>query len=278
MGSRTFCALASAALLLATITLLPHRAGSQDQAAPSHDILSVLKQAATTDAAPALGKWQARALLEPVEQAIVSAQLDAQIEHLPLKDGDPFSAGDLLARFDCALHEAELAAAKAERNSALKTLENSRRLAALNSIGELEVQLAEDALAKAVAKQRSARIIVDRCTIRAPYDGRVVETLVHQHESVKRGQELLSILDDSALEVRIVVPSTWLLWLKPGTHFALAVDETGLVRTGSVNVIGARIDPVSQTIKLRGLLDGPPAGLLAGMSGTATFKAPVPTE
>ena len=60
--------------------------------------------------------------------------------------------------------------------------------------------------------------------------------------------------------------------------FALAIDETGEVRQGTVGVIGARIDPVSQTIKLRGTLDGPNRGLIAGMSGTATFRAAVATD
>ena len=197
------------AIVLMAALAAPAGAAAQDGSAGDDDVLSVLSAVANAGkAAPAgLGQWQARALLEPKHEAVVAAQIDARIDRMPLKDGDRFAAGDLLVRFDCGLHEAELAATRAERSAAARTLKNNRRLASLSSIGALEVELAEDALAKAQAEERSAAIIVERCSIAAPYAGRVVETLARRHESVKRGQELISILDDSALEVRLVVPS-----------------------------------------------------------------------
>ena len=69
--------------------------------------------------------------------------------------------------------------------------------------------------------------VVARCTIAAPWPGRVAERHVQRYQSVGEGQPLLDVLDDRTLEVEMIVPSTGLAWLKPGHRFELAIDETG---------------------------------------------------
>ncbi|MDD2762058.1 MAG: HlyD family efflux transporter periplasmic adaptor subunit, partial [Methylomonas sp.] len=110
------------------------------------------------------------------------------------------------------------------------------------------------------------------CQIQAPWAGRVVETLAHAHETVAPGKELLRILDDSKLEIDVLVPSKWLSSLKVGTPFRFKVDETGKEYAAKITELGARVDPVSQTIRLTGSLDNQDADLLAGMSGSAAFE------
>ncbi len=82
---------------------------------------------------------------------------------------------------------------------------------------------------------------------------------------------MLGILDTGVLELQMIVPSRWLAWIKPGQHFSVQIDELGKVVAGQVARIGARIDPVSQSIAITGVIDGSTAQLLPGMSGWATF-------
>lgn len=225
-------------------------------------------------AAQAVGDFQVRTLLQPRHEAVLSAELAGRIEHMPLREGDRFNAGDLLVAFDCALYRAELAAAGADRLAAQKRLENNRQLAALNSIGALEVELAAAEADKAAAEVRIRQIRVDRCRVQAPYAGRVVATKVNEGESVAPGDEILEILDDRSLELKLLVPSPWLSWLKPGTRFSLVIDETGREYPAEVTRLGARIDPVSQTVPVTAQVRRRAPELMAGMSGTARFEAP----
>lgn len=82
----------------------------------------------------------------------------------------------------------------------------------------------------------------------------------------------MDILDTSRLEVKMIVPSRWLTWLKPGARFSIRIEELGRVYPARVVRLGARIDPLSQTIPLSGEIVGHHEELLPGMSGTAGFS------
>ncbi len=215
---------------------------------------------------------QARGLLEPQAEALLSSQIAARVLELPFDAGDAFAKGAVLARLDCNIYEAQNAAARAEVNAARVKLESDRELARLNSIGVLEVQLSEARLRKAEAEQKVNQVFTEQCVIRAPWAGRVVERRVNAFESIAPNTPLLAIVAQAAPEIRLIVPSTWLPRLRPGTAFRFRIDETGVELPATVSAVGARIDAVSQTVPLRARFDGEPAGLVAGMSGTALFN------
>ena len=78
----------------------------------------------------------------------------------------------------------------------------------------------------------------------------------------------------SELELDLIVPSNWLRWVNRGTTFIFSVDELGQEYKARVTRLGAKVDAVSQTIKLTGSFVVRPQSVLAGMSGTATFAPP----
>lgn len=235
-------------------------------------------------AAPALAQdaaqGQVRALVEARRHAVLSAEIPGRIARLGVDAGQSFKAGDVLIAFDCASYQAELDAARAQLNAAEVTARVNRRLNSLRSIGEAEVQLAEAKSQVARADVRKYEIQARRCEIKAPFDGRAVERRIQEHESVPAGAPLLEILSDRDLKIELIVPSAWLVWLKPGQRFDLRVDETGATLAGEVVQPGAKVDPASQSVKVTARLSGdtgpatgPMAGLTAGMSGTAVFPA-----
>ncbi|MDD5581085.1 MAG: HlyD family efflux transporter periplasmic adaptor subunit [Methylobacter sp.] len=137
----------------------------------------------------------------------------------------------------------------------------------------LELEMAAAEVAKAKADIALMGAVLQKCTIAAPFSGRVAERLVQRYQYVKAGDPILDILDDSQLEVTALVPSSWLTWLKPGSEFKVFLEETQREYQTKVKMLGARIDPVSQSIKITGVITGKSDGLLAGMSGRAIFAA-----
>jgi hypothetical protein len=85
---------------------------------------------------------------------------------------------------------------------------------------------------------------------------------------------LLDILDNRNLEVELIAPSRWLSWLKAGYGFQIRVEETDKTYPAKVTRLGGRVDPVSQSIKVIGVISGEAPELTAGMSGRATFLPP----
>jgi membrane fusion protein, multidrug efflux system len=212
-----------------------------------------------------------RGVVKATAQATLASQVQGRISQLPFKEGQRFKKGALLVALDCSKYEAELASAQAEYRGKKKTYENNRRLATHHAVGELELEVSKADSERAFAVVKVAQVNVDGCTIRAPFPGRVVKMIVNEHENVFPNDQLLSLLDDSLLEIDLILPSKSLAWLKVGTPFEYAVDETGLRYPSVVQEIGANVDPASQTVKVKGLFRTQPDNVLAGMSGTASF-------
>jgi len=115
---------------------------------------------------------------------------------------------------------------------------------------------------------------VNKCSLKAPFAGRVVKVRANPYEYVSPGQPLLEVLDDIHLNLQLFVPSKWLKWLKKDAKFSVHIDETGKDYPARVTSLGARLDPVSQTLEIRSEIEGQHPELLAGMSGTAHFTIP----
>jgi RND family efflux transporter MFP subunit len=212
-----------------------------------------------------------RGVVKPAEEAVISSELQARVKRMPFRDGQWFKKGDLLIEFDCAKYWAELAAAKAQLEGREKTAVNNQELAKLNGIGQLEVDVSETEVKQAKAAVRSASVAVSHCKIAAPFSGRVVKAIVHPHESVNPYDEVLSVLNDKTFEIELILPSTSLRLVSKNSPFKFFIDETQELCLAEVVEIGARVDPVSQTIRVFGQFKEQPKQVLAGMSGSARF-------
>ncbi len=213
-----------------------------------------------------------RAQLVPVHGTTIASEMAGRIAELAPREGERFGEGDVLVRFGCAGQQAELARARATLDKKQRVHEVNGRLAKLQSISRLELDVSAAEVAEAAAALKVAEAVVARCTIAAPWPGRVAERHVQRYQSVGEGQALLDVLDDRTLEVEMIVPSASLAWLKPGHRFELAIDETGKRYAAELDRLGARVDPVSQSIKIYGRLLAAAPELLAGMSGKVVLQ------
>nr|MBF0223137.1 HlyD family efflux transporter periplasmic adaptor subunit [Desulfobulbaceae bacterium] len=142
----------------------------------------------------------------------------------------------------------------------------------LKSASELDVAVSKARVARAEAEVELRRSMVTKCTIEAPFAGRVISRAANPFQYVTPGQPLLQVIDDANLTVQLFVPSHWLNWIKPGLPFKVKIDETNTEYKAQLTVLGAKVDQVSQTLEVRAKIDGNHPELLAGMSGTAYFK------
>ena len=215
--------------------------------------------------------YTSRALIIATEEAILSSEISAKITSIPFQSGDQFKKNDILVQFDCSLFQAQTEVVKSEYESAIITLKNNTELAEMRSIGLYEVELAQSAVNKAEAELEIARLNTRRCTINAPYDGRVAKVYVNEYESIERQQPLIEIIGSGILEAQLLVSSKWLSWLVKDYPIQILVDETKKTYDATIESIGANIDPVSQTIDITAKFLENYDSLLPGMSGTASF-------
>ena len=213
---------------------------------------------------------QARGVVKAIAQAELSVEIGARVQKIPFRKGDSFNEGDLLLELDCRLYKAQRDKVKADLEASQIQLDNNLQLQKVRSIGKAKVILSRLARDKNWAEHEMVELNVSRCYLKAPWSGRVAAVHVNKHETVEANEKVMNIVAASPLEIEFVIPATWLQWLKAGQRYTMKIDETGEVIEGKVDVVGAVVDPMSQTIGLRSMVEkvGP---VLPGMSGTALF-------
>lgn len=204
----------------------------------------------------------------------IGAPMSGQIIQFPFKDGDRFTQGDTLAKFQCAQQEATLMHAKANVEKRSHMLKTQQKLKDLGTWSTVEYQTAAAELNAAKADLTLANVNVNFCTVKAPFSGRVANTMVENWGFVGVGAPILEILNDAELELEMLLPSKWLAWVKTGTPFRISVSENKGEYDAEINRISGKVDAVSQTVKVYGKITGKDVSLLPGMSGTAQFSQP----
>ena len=214
---------------------------------------------------------ESRALVVASQEAVLSSELAARIENIAVKEMQRFNKGDLLIQFNCSLYEAQKDVVSANSNSALIKLKSDEQMLQMRSIGKYELELSISEYEKAKSELRIAELNVERCQIKAPFDGAVEEVIVNTYETIQPQVELMKIIQTDILELEMVVSSEWVSWLKIGHPIKVYIDEIQKEFNASISGIGANVDAVSQTIQLKGTITDASPALLPGMSGRVVF-------
>jgi RND family efflux transporter MFP subunit len=212
-----------------------------------------------------------RGVVKPAEQATISTEIVATVAKVGFKEGQSFKKGDILIAFDCRRYEAELASAVAHLREMEINVDTNLFLEKRDAGNKQDVEISKARMAKAAAEADALKVRLDQCVIKAPFDGRVAELGIREHEMPAMNKPLIQILAAGEMEIELILPSHWLEWLKPGSEFNFLIDETRRSYKGAVSRIGAAVDTISQTIKVSARFVETPVDVLPGMSGSARF-------
>jgi len=212
-----------------------------------------------------------RIVLAPELETTLVAQMPGRIEAIAATLGSRVSKGRVVLRMDCGESDARRKMADAELAAAIETLSTKRKLREMDAAGDMEIKLAVAAADKARGAVALARSQTAYCSVIAPFNGRVARLYVKNFQGVNVGTPLIDLVSDGPLKLRLNIPSTSLRQVREGSPFEVIVLETGKTYPARVTAINSRVDAVSQTVEIEGRLQGTPAELLPGMSGTARF-------
>jgi len=205
-------------------------------------------------------------------QITFSSETAASVAKILVKEGSNFSTGDVLLELDCRIQQADLNKALAQQRASSLAENSAVKLKKYDSISEFELVKAQSDAKIANAEVDKLKAIVEKCVIKAPFNGAVSDVLVHEYETVKQGDPLLKIISTENLEFDIEVPSQWLDWVHIGSVVEVHINETHKTVTATVTRINPLIEPISQTVKVIATISPQDTSLLPGMSGQANFK------
>jgi membrane fusion protein, multidrug efflux system len=213
-----------------------------------------------------------RGQLRPRVVTTLAAGLAAPVATLAVHPGEAVRAGRVILTLNCRSEEAEAAVRLASLQLAERRYENHRRLAQLGDLSTIELEISKAEVAIAEAEYQHSQRTIEHCTVRAPFNGVIVERHVNPFQFVQRGDPLLQLVNPEELEIDMVVPSAWLPRLQPGARIALLVEDLQQELSAQVDRIVPMIDPVSQTIRIIARPERLTSNFLPGMSGSVVLR------
>jgi len=195
-----------------------------------------------------------------------------------LEPGRVVDPGALLVALDVGVERAELRAAEARAELAESTLTRYERMAERQAASAIELDNVRAERDIAQAEIERLRAVIERKTIRAPFQARVGIADVHPGQFLEIGTLLTTLqgVDDGAY-VDFTVAQLVAAGLAQGDDIEIVSSEGDSVPAiATVTAVDARVDPATRNAVVRARLEGVGASLTPGAS--VRVRVPVGVE
>ncbi len=177
----------------------------------------------------------------------IYTQEEGRITEMAFFEGDSVKKGDLLARLDDQLLQAQLARAKATRVQAEQDYKRKKGLNGQKLISEDELTRAQTAFEVAAADERLLATRVGYANIRSPIDGKIAQRLSEPGNIAVRYTHLLTVSDPSSLITEVTVSELLLPYVKLGDPVNVTIDALGQQNfAGRIHRIHPNLDPITR--------------------------------
>jgi RND family efflux transporter MFP subunit len=194
--------------------------------------------------------------LQPISRVVMRARSAGKVLDLAVREGERVRAGDVVLRFETddlkstlLQRKSDRDAAEAELTLAMKALSRIEQLDAKNVTSKEQLEKARRDVAANTSKVQSlsaqvdiARVALRDADVTATFDGIVASRAVEAGSRVSADAELLTIVDTSTLEAKVLVSTRDVARVAAGQTAELQIDGMeGQTIEGTV----ARINPVA---------------------------------
>ena len=230
--------------------------------------VAVVEEGMTSDRVEALGTGSAR------ESVLITASESEKVTGLYFEDGQRVEAGQLLAQLEERLLRAERKIAVATLEDERREMARARELLEKDGIARRAAEARETSLAKAELALEAIDARLEMREVRAPFAGVLGTRQVSLGAFVTPGTVFSTLDDISKIHIDFSVPEKRLATLAEGVLFeARTAAIPGLVITGRVATVEARVDPAGLMARARGTVDNADGRLRPGMSFMVRVEA-----
>lgn len=222
-------------------------------------------EAVTLKLQPLTGGLQTVGSLRADESVVVRPEVAGRIVRIHFTEGGRVKAGQPLFTLDGSVPQAALNEATANLENSRRAMERSRQLIDQKLIAQSDYDRALATYGVDQARVASARTILSKMTLRAPFSGEIGLRKVSVGEFVNVGQDLVTLVRLDPIEVDFSVPESALGQLERGQKIHVTVDAfPGENFGGAVTAIDPVVDPNSRSAKLRARIANPDGRLRPG--------------
>jgi len=207
-------------------------------------------------------------VLFPFREATVASAVDSELEEYLYKVGEAFTNGAVVAELNDERYRVNFLRAREHRDFSARVAKEQRELRAKDFASEMELRKAEYEAKIAEADFAEAEINLRRCSLTAPFRGKIAEMITQRYETVKPGQPLFRIIEDGCLLAAANLPVGF---LSVGENVTVVPDGRDPV-PGTVYEISPQADNRTGTVRVRIRVDNADGRLTAGMTGVLVLS------
>ncbi len=198
-------------------------------------------------------------------RALLAAEVAGSVETVKVELGDRVSGGQLLATIDERSLEQAVVEAEAFLRQAWLQLERAENLFERKAITRANLLDATTAHDVAQARLASAKLMLEKARVRAPWSGRIASRFIEPGSYVGPGSPLFDLVDDRTVIARALAPEADVPYLRRGSEVAIGIDALGRTVRGRIERLGAALDAATRTLAVEVELDNRAGELVPGM-------------
>jgi membrane fusion protein (multidrug efflux system) len=200
--------------------------------------------------------WQPRlkavGSVEAVQGVFASSEMAGTVVEIAFRSGKEVEPGDLLARLDTSIEEAQLAAAEADLELAELSLKRAQELRQTKSNSQADLDSALARQKSAMAQVRNIEAMIAKKTVRAPFAGRLGIRQVDLGQFIGSGEPIVSIQSFEPIYVDFWMPQQYLARLEVGQAVEVVADTApDAVESGKLTTISPEVDPTTRNVRCR---------------------------
>ena len=204
--------------------------------------------------------------LKSIQGVQVSTDLAGIISEIAFESGTPVKKGDLLIKLDTKQEEAQLSAAQARLDLAKVNLVRKQDLLDKKAASQADYDTVAAEARQAKAAMEEIQAVIDRKTIRAPFDGLLGIRQVNMGQYLNAGVPIVSLESCDPIYVEFNLPQQHLGQVgDKGKIRVKAPDITQDEFLGEVTAIDSRVDEATRNVQVEATLRNPARKLRAGM-------------
>lgn len=184
-------------------------------------------------------------------------ELAGTVTEVQMESGQAVKKDQVLVQLDVRSENAELKSAKAALQLAKSELERARKMSQSNAISPQELDAAAANVTRMDAEVDRLTVVIDRKTLRAPFDARVGLFQLHRGQFLDAGTEITTLEGiDNYVDIDFAVPQHIAESLHVGEPVTL---NTGTTKIGTANIIAldSKADALSRTLVARARFNNP---------------------
>jgi len=209
----------------------------------------------------------------PLRESIVAGEVEGLVVEFPAKRGDYVKKGQVLAKLRTTTLEIQLKGAKADEHLARIKYQRAKELYEGKAISHQELDEFETKLVAQEAVVEGVEDEIGKCTITAPFDGRITEESTEIGQWLKKGDSVISMLQLDYVKVRIPVPEKYIQSLNVGDESEVRFPALGgITRTGHIVHIVPQADKRARTFPVYIKIDNKDEAIKSGMFAEAIFE------